>query len=252
MVLRYLGGKCSYVMMKPVMFPGTECLDYELQNRLFTLIPPLLWEGNLKGLGVSDGSFHNQIRFLSKSFSLMDGLHYREQNALCVYQMFSSVSCLKHEAFSFHFMMRTHLNSCEKNSWILWCSLRLDTLKLLTIQLVQSVSPENKSLTVYHFRSCWLQVFLLQGKPLFSIVTCLSLWEYCFAMWSQMSHGPKKRCCFSAHSVWFFFFCFEDENDHSELFTYQTTTIHSTGVVLCFSLLRWYYVHLLILLLEPM
>lgn len=96
------------------------------------------------------------------------------------------------------------------------------------------------SLTVYDFRSCWLQVFLLQGKPLFSIVTCLSLWEYCFAMWSQMSHGPKKRC-FSAFQFGFFFLFWRWErslwalyiSDHNHPFNRCCSVFFPSEMILC-------------------
>lgn len=94
---RYLGRKKCYVLIKLVRDSETESLDCEFQNRSFALIPPLLSERKPEESRDCLTVLSTIRSGLENSFSLRDGLSYREQNALSICQ-FPLVCYIKHEA----------------------------------------------------------------------------------------------------------------------------------------------------------
>lgn len=99
-------------------------------------------------------------------------------------------------------------------------------LKLLTLKLIQSVSPENSFLRVYVFLEAADSICFSSSQ-----VVTLYLPVFCFevmvAMSTQICHLFKKRYCVLCFSG---FSCCENGNDHLELFTYQNRNHPFTSV----------------------
>lgn len=93
---RYLGRKKCYVLIKLVRDSMTESLDCEFQNRSLALIPPLLSERKPEESRDCLTVLSTIRSGLENSFSLRDGLSYRERTECFEYMSVSP--CLLHKA----------------------------------------------------------------------------------------------------------------------------------------------------------